>query len=293
MIEYIEAKSILQKAKGGNQWFGIDYNINLYRGCNHGCIYCDSRSEVYQIKDFDKVKVKKDALIILERELKTKRNKGVVSLGAMSDAYNNLEKDLQLTRQTLQLLHKYGFGVSLETKSDLILRDLDILKVMNKDVDVIVKVSITDIDQKRVDVIEPNAASVAKRFEVVKTLNENGICCGILMMPLLPGFNDTVENVSEIVEQAKINQTSFIYPAFGVTLRKGQQEYFASKLEKYDQALAKQYKNYQNYSYHSQNKVELKKVFYGLCAAYNIETNMIKIIDMYKHKQPEQLFLKF
>ena len=127
-MEEIIATSILQNVSYKAGWFGVDYNMNLYRGCCHGCIYCDSRSSCYGIDHFNTVRIKKDALLILENELRRKRVKGVVGMGAMSDTYNPFEKELQLSRQALMLLDRYGFGLSLETKSDLILSDLDILK---------------------------------------------------------------------------------------------------------------------------------------------------------------------
>ncbi|MFQ7302450.1 MAG: radical SAM protein, partial [Beduini sp.] len=130
-MQVIKAKSILQKVGGhSNQWFGIDYNINLYKGCSHGCIYCDSRSSCYQIDHFDEVRIKDNEIAILNKELQSKKKKGVVGIGAMSDTYNPFEKNLEITRQALKLLQFYHFGVSIDTKSDLVVRDIDILKQM-------------------------------------------------------------------------------------------------------------------------------------------------------------------
>ena len=128
-MEFIEAKTILQRATHGEEWFGIDYNMNLYKGCCHKCIYCDSRSNCYQVEDFDRVRAKKDEIEILNRELKSKRKKGVIGIGAMSDTYNPFEKQYEITRQSLELISYYNFGVSIETKSNLIVRD--IFKEMN------------------------------------------------------------------------------------------------------------------------------------------------------------------
>lgn len=124
-METIQAKSLLHKIAHGEMWFGSDYNMNLYRGCCHQCIYCDSRSSCYQITDFNCVKVKKDALFILQKELQSKRQKGVIQLGAMSDSYNPFEQEYEITRNALALIAHYGFGLSLETKSNLIVRDID------------------------------------------------------------------------------------------------------------------------------------------------------------------------
>lgn len=142
-MKEVNAKTILTKTKNSTSWFGNDYNMNLYRGCLHGCIYCDSRSSCYQIDDFDTVRVKKDAIKILEKELFSKRKKGVVGIGAMSDTYNPFEKQLCVTRDALKLLERFHFGISLETKSDLIIRDIDIFKKINQHSDVILKMTIT------------------------------------------------------------------------------------------------------------------------------------------------------
>ena len=125
-MEFIEAKTILQKATHGEEWFGIDYNMNLYKGCPHKCIYCDSRSNCYQVEDFDRVRAKKDEIEILNQELKSKRKKGVIGIGSMSDTYNHFEKEYKITRKALELISYYNFGVSIETKSNLIVRDIDI-----------------------------------------------------------------------------------------------------------------------------------------------------------------------
>ena len=142
-MEFIKAKTILTKVKYGSEWYGIDYNMNLYRGCPHRCIYCDSRSDCYHIANFDIVRGKANALNILEQELSKKREKGVVGIGSMSDTYNPKELKYEQTRGALKLISKYGFGVSIDTKSDLILRDLDLLKEINTKNNVIVKFTIT------------------------------------------------------------------------------------------------------------------------------------------------------
>ena len=176
----IEAKSILQKVNGGKyNWFGIDYNINLYKGCSHGCIYCDSRSNCYKIDNFDNVRVKDNAINILYKELKSKRNKGVVGLGSMSDTYNPFERTLNVTRDTLKLIRDFGFGVAIDTKSSLITRDIDILKGINKNNSVIVKITITTFDDRLSKIIEPNVNETRKRFEVLRKLSKEGIFCGV------------------------------------------------------------------------------------------------------------------
>lgn len=147
-MEFIEAKSILQKVKGGPSWFGTDYNMNLYKGCCHGCIYCDSRSACYGIDRFNVVRQKANALAILRRELSSKKQKGVVGLGSMSDTYNPFEKTQQLTRGALLLLNEFGFGACLATKSALVARDRDVLASLSKNGGACVKVTVTTTDAR-------------------------------------------------------------------------------------------------------------------------------------------------
>lgn len=127
-MEFVQAKTILQKASHGEEWFGIDYNMNLYKGCCHKCIYCDSRSNCYQVEEFDRVRAKKNEIEILNQELKSKRKKGVVGIGAMTDTYNPYEREYEITRKALKLISYYNFGVSIETKSNLITRDINLFK---------------------------------------------------------------------------------------------------------------------------------------------------------------------
>ena len=189
-METIKAKTILSKVKYGNEWYGIDYNMNLYRGCPHGCIYCDSRSNCYHIDNFDIPKLKENALLILEQELKSKKVKGVVGIGSMSDTYNPLEKENQITRQALKLISKYNFGVSIDTKSNLILRDIDLLKEINSKNNVIIKFTITTPNDELSKIIEPNVCISSKRLKAIKELSDNGIFAGIMMNPVLPFITD-------------------------------------------------------------------------------------------------------
>lgn len=163
-MQEVEAKGIMSAIKHGNMWFGADYNMNLYRGCCHGCIYCDSRSSCYQVDHFDTVRKKKNAIAILNRELQSKKKKGVIGIGAMSDAYNPFEKEEQLTREALKLIAHYQFGVSLETKSDLIVRDIDLFQQIHKNASAIVKVTITCADDALSKEVEPNVCVSSKRF---------------------------------------------------------------------------------------------------------------------------------
>jgi len=231
-MKELSAKTILQKTKPNlDFWFYNDYNMNLYRGCSHGCIYCDSRSLCYGIEDFERILPKKDSIKILEAELIKKRKVGIIAMGSMSDPYNPLEKKLENTRQALELIHKYGYGTQIITKSALILRDLDILKEINKSESVLVNITITTANPILQKQIEPYSSTTEDRFAALKTLNENGIKAGICLMPILPFINDTLENLDSLLEMAKAAKVNHIYPWFGLTMRDRQREYLYKKLD--------------------------------------------------------------
>ena len=184
-MEYVPAKTIVTRTKS-TAWFGIDYNMNIYRGCCHGCIYCDSRSACYQIDHFDTVRAKEDALRIIRDDLRRKVKTGVVGTGAMSDPYNPFEKKEELTKHALQLVDAFGFGAAIATKSDLILRDIDILSDIKEHSPVLCKITITAAGDGLASKLEPGVCPSSARFEAVKMLSEAGIFTGILLMPVLP-----------------------------------------------------------------------------------------------------------
>ena len=283
-MEFIKAKSILTKVKYGNEWYGVDYNMNLYRGCPHGCIYCDSRSNCYHIDNFDVPKGKENALGILENELSKKHDHGVVGIGSMSDTYNPLEKEYEQTRGALKLLSKYNFGVSIDTKSDLILRDLDILKEINSKNNVIIKFTITTPHDELSKIIEPNVCVSSKRFEAIRTLTDNGIFAGIMMNPVLPFITDNIEDIKELVRLAHENGAKFIQTFMGMTLRENQKDYYYEKLDKNFKGLKEKYiKCYgEKYNCPVPNYKEIYKVFISECDKYGILYNMKDIIKAYK-----------
>lgn len=172
-------------------WFNANYNMNLYKGCVHGCIYCDSRSNCYNIENFDEVKVKENALEILEKELRVKKKKGIIMTGAMSDPYNSFEKEEKLTREALKLIDKFMYGVSIITKSDLVTRDIDVLSKIASHSSTTVNITITTADDELTKKIEPNAPSSKRRFEAIRKLSGRGINVGVLLTPTLPFINDT------------------------------------------------------------------------------------------------------
>lgn len=288
-MEYISSKTILSAYKENLGWFGINYNMNIYKGCCHGCIYCDSRSNCYQIIDFDRVRIKSNAIEMLKHELKSKRTKGVVGTGAMSDPYNPFEKKYMLTREALKLINENKFGISIATKSDLVTRDIDILKEIQKHSPTIVKITITTYDDELCSKIESNVSTTSDRFKAIKELSDNGVYTGVLMMPLLPYINDDIENIKNIVKKAYESGAKFIYAHyFGVTLRLNQKEYYFQQLKKNfpNADLRKLYdEKYGNSYINSVVDYEYKwNVFKDECKKYGLLYKMDDIIKDYKEK---------
>lgn len=283
-MEFIKSKTILSKVKYGDDWYGIDYNMNIYRGCSHGCIYCDSRSNCYKIDNFDRVRSKINAIEILEKELSSKRMKGIVGIGAMSDTYNPLEKKYEITRKALELILKHEFGVSIDTKSDLILRDIDLLDKINSRNDVIVKFTVTTVQDELSKIIEPNVCLSSERFRAIKELSNKDIFVGIMMNPVLPFITDTEENIKELVRKAHESGAKFIHTYMSMTLRDEQMHHYYRMLDEYFPTLKDRYlKNYGN-RYHClvPNAKELYKIFTAECDQYGILYHMKDIIKAYK-----------
>lgn len=230
-MEYIPAKHLLHRSRS-TEWFGTDHTMNIYRGCCHGCLYCDSRSGCYQIGEFDRVRAKADALRILRDDLARKVQPAFICTGSMSDPYNPFEEELQLTRHALELIDAYDCGVAIATKSDLIVRDIDILTSIQSHSPVICKLTVTTADDGLAAKLEPHAPTASRRLAALERLSGAGLFTGVLLMPVLPFLEDSVEGVLAVVEGAARAGAKFIYPAFGVTMRQGQREYFLDGLER-------------------------------------------------------------
>ena len=230
-MDYIPAKHLLHRSKS-TEWFGTDHTMNLYRGCCHGCLYCDSRSSCYQNPDFDRVKAKADALRLLRDDLARKAKPAFITMGSMSDPYNPFEEELQLTRHALELIEAYGCGVAVATKSDLIVRDADILASIQARAPVICKLTVTTADDALAAKIEPRAPAPSRRLAALERLAGAGLFAGVLLMPVLPFLEDSDESVLAVVEGAARAGARFIYPALGVTMRQGQREHFLDGLER-------------------------------------------------------------
>ncbi len=240
-MQTIPAKTIVTNTKSAAGWFGARYNMNIYRGCCHGCIYCDSRSECYRNDDFDTVCAKQDALRIIRDDLRRKTRTGVVSTGAMSDPYNPFERTEQLTRHALELLAAYGFGAAIATKSDLICRDIDILREIRQNAPVLCKLTVTTADDALARKIEPHAPPPSARLDALARLHDAGLHTCILLMPVLPWITDTEAHLLTIVQRAKQAGVDFIYPALGLTMRDRQRAYFYAALDREFPGLTQKY----------------------------------------------------
>jgi DNA repair photolyase len=275
MIKEINAKVILSHIKQPETWFGLKYNMNLYRGCQHQCIYCDSRSTCYQIENFKDILVKVNAIELLEDEISRKRVQGTIGFGSMNDPYMPIERKLNMTGQALAMIASFGFPVHIITKSDLVLRDLEVLREINR-VYAAVSFTVTTADDELARKIEPGAPAPSKRLEAIRTLSKNGILTGVTMMPILPFLEDNEENIIQIVTQAKEAGASYIIPAFGMSLRAGSRDYYYKKLDqlfpgvrrKYEQRFGLQYQCPANHS------KELMKLFLELCDEFEIATRI-------------------
>lgn len=230
-METVPAKHLLHRSRS-TEWFGTDHTMNIYRGCCHGCLYCDSRSDCYQIEGFDTVRAKADALRILRDDLARKVRPAFICTGSMSDPYNPFEEELKLTRHALELIDAYDCGVAIATKSDLIVRDIDILTSIQAHSPVICKLTVTTTDDALAARLEPRAPSPSRRMAALEKLSGAGLFTGVLLMPVLPFLEDSVENVRSVVERAAQAGVKFVYPALGVTMRQGQREYFLDGLER-------------------------------------------------------------
>ena len=288
-MHYKKYKSILSSTNG----------MNIYRGCSHGCIYCDSRSRCYQMDhDFEDIEIKLDAPDILEHELKQKRKKCMIGTGSMSDPYIHIDQTLQHTRKCLQVIDRYGFGLAIQTKSSRILRDLDLLKAINKKTKCVVQMTLTTYDESLCKIIEPAVSTTKERFEVLSIMRDNGIPTVVWLSPFLPYINDTEENIRGLLRyciEAKVY--GVLCFGIGLTLREGNREYFYEKLDKHFPGLKQKYiKTFGNsYECRSQNHNYLMKIIQEECKKHDILCNVRDVfayMNTFEQKE-ETIQLKF
>lgn len=263
-MHFVKAKGILS-AKNG---------MNLYRGCSHGCIYCDSRSNCYHMEHaFEDIEVKENAIELLEDALTRKRKKCMIGTGSMTDPYIPPEMKLENVRKALELVYEYGFGFTVITKSNRILRDLDLLQKINEKTKCVVQMTLTTFDEDLCRKIEPNVSTTEERFEVLKTLRDCGIPTVVWLSPILPFINDTEENISGILDMcAEAKVYGVICFGMGLTLREGNREYFYEQLDRLFPGLKEQYiRTYgDQYMIESGNSQKLMRLFHRKCEKYGI-----------------------
>lgn len=280
-MHFTNAKGILSSQNG----------MNIYRGCTHGCIYCDSRSRCYGFThDFEDIEVKQNVPMLLEKALASKRKKCMVSTGAMCDPYMQCEEELQLTRKCLEIIDKYEYGLAVQTKSNRILRDLDLLKSINKKAKCVVQITLTTYDEDLCKIIEPCVCTTKERAEVLNILRENGIPSVVWLSPILPFINDTKENIEGILDICvKAEVYGIICFGMGLTLREGNREYFYAALDRHFPGLKQKYQKRYGYSYEaaSDNNKELMQIFRKKCRENGIVHN-VDACFKYLHDLPEK-----
>lgn len=266
-MHYVKAKGILSSNNG----------MNLYRGCSHGCIYCDSRSKCYHMEhDFEDIEVKENAVELLENALRRKRKKCMIGTGSMTDPYIPLEMEIGNVRKALSLIYEYGFGFTVITKSDRILRDLDLLQKINEKTKCVVQMTMTTYDEDLCRKIEPNVCTTGERFVVLKKLRDAGIPTVVWLDPILPFINDTPDNISGILDyciEAKVY--GIICFGMGLTLREGNREYFYEQLDRFFPRLKEKYiRTYGNqYMIDSPDNDSLMRLFHQKCSENGIVHN--------------------
>ena len=263
MMHFVDAKGILT-GSGGR------YGMNLYRGCSHGCIYCDSRSRCYQFTHpFEDIEVKQNAPELLEKTLKSKRKKCMIGTGAMSDPYMHCEEKLRMTRRCLEIILENGFGVTVQTKSDRILQDIDLLSEINKSAKCVVQMTLTTYDDDLCRIVEPNVCNTKRRIEVLEAMQERNIPTVVWLTPILPFINDTEENIRKILQECvRVGVTGIICFDMGLTLRDGSREYYYAALDRHFPGMKERYiKRYGNaYELPSPKAKELMGLFHRICA---------------------------
>ena len=283
-MHYVTAKGILSSQNG----------MNLYRGCSHGCIYCDARSDCYRMDHaFEDIEVKENALDLLEDALRRKRKRCMIGTGAMSDPYIPLEPELEYTRKALLIIEKYGCGVALQTKSDRVLRDLDILKRISEKTKAVVQITLTTADENLCQIIEPHVSTTKERLEALKILRDNGIPTVVWLCPILPYINDTRENIEAILEMCiEARVCGVICFGMGLTLRDGNREYFYRQLDRHFPGLKERYiREYgSRYEIPSPRSDELMRLFHHTCEKNGIMHNNDEIFAYLRRFEEKTAF---
>lgn len=289
--EFIQAKSILSPIKNGpDKYFGIAYNMNIYRGCQHGCIYCDTRSNVYNVGDLSHIRIKENAVELLDLTIRRIKRKNTIGTGSMNDPYMPIEEKYNLVGQALQIIEKYKFPVHIITKSNLVLRDADIIQKIDKTY-AAVSFTITTADDELSKQIEPGAPESSKRFQALQMLSSMGIYTGVIITPVLPFLTDTEENIKQIINATAKAGGKYILAWMGLTQRDGQREYFYNQLMQKFPGLEKKYNKLYGLKYNcpSPNADKLYNVLLSYCKNYGIDIRMKHFVPP-KNNTQLQLF---
>ena len=260
----VNAKTLLSSKNG----------MNIYRGCTHGCIYCDSRSKCYQfVHDFEDIEIKQNSPEMLEKALRSRRKLCMIGTGSMSDPYMPIERELQYMRRCLEIIDRYGFGATVITKSDLVLRDLDLLLSINAKAKAVVQMTLTTYDESLCRILEPHVCTTKRRYEVLCQLRDNGIPTVVWLTPILPYINDTCENLTGILDYCiSAGVKGIICFGMGMTLREGNREYYFDALDRHFPGLSDKYHREfgESYIVESPNNSELMKLFHSICEKNDI-----------------------
>jgi len=288
-IKEIEAKVLLAHVPQPDTYFGLRYNMNLYRGCQHRCIYCDSRSACYGIDGFDtEILVKVNALELLRKELARKRVKGVIGLGSMNDPFMPIERERNLSGKALAVIAEFGFPVHIITKSDLVLKDLETLRTISHTY-ASISFTLTTVDDALAAKVEPLAPRPSARLAAMRVLADHGIQTGVTLMPVLPFIEDNEENITAIVEQAAAAGARYILPWMGMSLRDRQREYFYQQLEQLFPGLRQRYER--TYGERYSCAVPYASRLYHFCETLCQQHGIVTRLPLYASPQPEQLRL--
>ena len=260
----VNAKTLLSSKNG----------MNIYRGCTHGCIYCDSRSKCYQfVHDFEDIEIKQNSPEMLEKALRSRRKLCMIGTGSMSDPYMPIERELQYMRRCLEIIDRYGFGATVITKSDLVLRDLDLLFSINAKAKAVVQMTLTTYDESLCRILEPHVCTTKRRYEVLCQLRDNGIPTVVWLTPILPYINDTCENLTGILDYCiSAGVKGIVCFGMGMTLREGNREYYFDALDRHFPGLSDKYHREfgESYIVESPNNSELMKLFHSICEKNDI-----------------------
>ncbi len=281
MVKYIEINNVgaLNKLK---RKIPYGWDLNIYRGCEHGCKYCYAIYSHDYLNDgnfFDNVYYKKDILNQLEKELSSPSwKREIVNIGGVTDSYQPIEKDLKIMPEVLKLMIKYKTPVIISTKSDLILRDIDLIDELSKITYVNIAFTVTTMDEKLRERLEPNASPSIKRFEALSKFKNTNASLGIHLMPIIPYLTDSYENLEEIYRLSSETKVDYVLPGTLYLLGKTK-PYFFNFIKEYDIEIYNKIRElYVKGSASKEYKDGLYKKVNEVKNKYNVSSNYMSIL---------------